>query len=113
MEDEDAAKDGRWKWAWPEELATTPVNYRDPVPSPIYLPEEAIAHDPDDDKTPVHPDLNEVFDGWDVSPHRGRLYRPAPRLRLWQQKRAKEQQELQQHRRAYAINSKNPYDSMR
>ena len=112
MEDEEAAQSGLWKWRYPHELAAWEVNQRSKLPAPIYVAEEAIAHDPDDDRTPTHPDLNQLFDGYDTSPHRGRLYRPSPRLRLWQQERAKELQESMRRARAANISSKNPYDRM-
>ena len=50
---------------------------------------------------------------FDSSPHRGRIYQPAPRLRFWQQERAKEQEEARRRRRAFDVASKNPYDSMK
>lgn len=112
MEDEQAAQSGLWKWRYPPELAAWEVNQRSKLPAPIYVAEEAITHDPNDDRTPKHPDLAQLFDGYDTSPHRGRLYRPTPRLRLWQQERAKELQESTRRARAANISSKNPYDRM-
>ena len=57
--------------------------------------------------------LKQLFEGHDTSPHRGRVYRAKPRLRLWQQKRAKEQQEVRRKRRVFSKASKNPYDVMK
>jgi len=112
MEDEEAVE-GTWRWRWPSELAAWEINHRTKVPAPLYLPEEALLHDPDAEKSPTHPELVKLFDGFDTSPHRGRIYRPAPRLRLWQQQRAKEQQELKRRQQSFAAGEKNPYDAMR
>lgn len=112
MEDEEAVE-GTWRWRWPSELAAWEINHRTKVPAPLYLPEEALLHDPDAEKSPTHPELDKLFDGFDTSPHRGRIYRPAPRLRLWQQQRAKEQQELKRRQQSFAAGEKNPYDAMR
>ena len=60
-----------------------------------------------------HPELAQLFDGYDVTPHRGRGYFPTPRLRLWQQERAKEEQEKRRQRKTFSVASKNPYDRMR
>ena len=69
--------------------------------------------DPDDDKDPVHPELKQLFGGYDMTPHRGRNYLPSPRLRLWQQERAKKEQQKRRQRTGFSIASKNPYDRMR
>ena len=112
MQDEEV-KPGEWKWRWPAELAAWDVNSFEKLPAPVYLSEEALAHDPDDETTPAHPELKQLFEGHDTSPHRGRVYRAKPRLRLWQQKRAKEQQEVRRKRRVFSKASKNPYDVMK
>ena len=113
-EDEEAKEvAGTFKWKWPRELAAWDVNTGAALPAPLYLPEEALTHDPDDEKTPKHPQLSEYFGGYDTSPHRGRLYRPEPKLRLWQQQRTKRNQEAMRRRRAAGVGSVNPYDQMR
>lgn len=71
-----------------------------------------MAHDPNDDKTPSHPALEKLFEGFDHSPHRGRIYRPSPRLRLWQGERALEMQEARRAQVKFERSSKNPYDMM-
>jgi len=108
-----AAKHGLWKWAWPAELATWSTHNRDELPAPLYIPEEYLLHDPNDDTPPSHPQIETYFEGYDSSPHRGRTYRPAPKLRLWQQQRAAEQQDLSRRRTSFSVSSKNPYDMMK
>lgn len=103
---------GLWKWKWPRALAAWDVNNFSELPAPLYIAEESLTHDVEDDKQPVHPDLEKLFSGFDTSPHRGRVYQPSPRLRLWQQERAKEQQELRRRQRTFSLSSKNPYDRM-
>ena len=113
-EDADAAAEGTWKWPWPAELAAWEVNHRSP-PGASLVAEDALLHDPEDEKTPIHPELDSLFSGHDVSPHRGRLYRPTPRLRLWQQERQKDVQERMRAARANNLSLKkgaNPYDRM-
>ena len=110
--DEAKAKQLVWKWRWPEELAAYEVNHGNALPAPVYLSEDAILHDPNDSK-PLNPDTDRYFSGFDTTPHRGRVYRPSPRVRMWQQARAKEQQELWRSRRANSLNTKNPYDRMK
>ena len=107
--------EGKWKWHWPNELAAWEVNHRDKVPAPLYLAQEALKVDPNDDKTPQHPKMDDLFSGFETTPHRGRLYQPTPRLRLWQQQRQAEMQERQRAARANSISVKsaNPYDRMR
>jgi len=112
-QDELACKQGMWKWAWPPELAAFEVHHRDQKPAPLYLPEDALAHDPDDETDMTHGDLDSYFGGHDTSPHRGRVYRPKPKLRLWQKNRAAEQQEILSQRRKNTVSSKNPYDAMK
>ena len=70
-------------------------------------------HDPDADTDITHPKIDSLFSGYDSAPHRGRLYQPSPRLRLWQQQRAIDQQDLLTRRKKFAIEGKNPYDAMR
>jgi len=103
---------GEWKWRWPPELAAWDVNRFDALPAPLYLSEDALVHDADDKKTPDHPEVGKLFNGFDTSPHRGRVYRPSPRLRLRQQQRSKEQQEIRRRRTSFGLASKNPYDGM-
>ena len=55
---------------------------------------------------PRHPELSELFGGFAVSEHRGRIYSPAPRLRLWQQEQAVKQQEVVRTRRQAKIGYK-------
>lgn len=110
---EPGATPGTWRWRWPEELAAWDVNHFDRVPAPLYLPEDALRHDPNDEATISHPELDDLFLGYDSSPHRGRTYRPAPRLRLWQQQRAKVQQEARRAARTFSASPKNPYDAMK
>ena len=83
---------GRWKWSWPEELSAWKVNSFSKLPAPLYLPEDALTHETDDSRAISHPELSKLFDGFSTTPHHGREYRPSPRLRLWQQKRTKEEQ---------------------
>ena len=49
---------------------------------------------PNPNQTISHPELSKLFDGCSTTPHHGREYRPSPRLRLWQQKRIKEEQAM-------------------
>ena len=112
MEDEEKAGQNVWRWRWPEELIAYSVNRYDETPSPVYLAQDAIVVDTDDDTTPAHPEMDRLFGGHDATPHRGRIYRPAPRLRLWQQQRAKEMQEARRRNRGKSLGSKNPYDRM-
>merc|ERR1711920_129592 len=112
MKDTDAAALGIWHWRWPSELAAWKVNRFDKLPSPIYLAEDALTHDPDADTDLSHPELPKLFGNFDSFAHRGRIYRPAPRLRLWQQQRAKEVQEARSKAIKSSFASKNPYDRM-
>lgn len=90
----DSGGVGRWKWTWPEELSAWEVNTFSKLPAPLYLPEDALCHETDDSRTISHPELSKLFDGCSTTPHHGREYRPSPRLRLWQQKRTKEEQAM-------------------
>ena len=107
------AKSGTWRWNWPSELAAWAVNSYKATPAPIYVSEDALSHDPDADTDITHPKIDSLFSGYDSAPHRGRLYQPSPRLRLWQQQRAIDQQDLLTRRKKFAIEGKNPYDAMR
>ena len=78
MEDEEKAGQNVWRWRWPEELIAYSVNRYDETPSPVYLAQDAIVVDTDDDTTPSHPEMDRLFGGHDATPHRGRIYRPAP-----------------------------------
>ena len=89
---------GRWKWSWPEELSAWGVNTFSKLPAPLYLPEDALSHETDDSTAISHPELSKLFDGFSTTPHHGREYRPTPRLRLWQQKRTKEEQAARRKR---------------
>jgi len=110
--DESAAK-GAWRWPWPVELASWEVNQYKGVPAALYLSEDALSHDPDAETNLVHPEMAQLFDGFDATPHRGRVYRPKPRLRLWQQKRQAEQQQQRTRNTAARVGHElNPYDRM-
>lgn len=114
LQNEDKAE-GLWRWRYPAELAAWEVNVRSKEPAPLYLPEDAIKPWTTDTKDPVHPEMERLWEGHDEWQHRGRLYRPSGRLRLWQQKRQKDQQEGIRRSRAASLNSKNanPYDRMK
>ena len=43
-------------------IRTLQVNHFDKVPAPLYLPEEAISHDPDE-RSIAHPELEKLFKG--------------------------------------------------
>ena len=110
--DEEADKQ-TWRWPWPSELASWEVNVYKDVPAAVYLAEDSIEHDPNQEVGYTHPKLKEYFDGFDATPHRGRVYRPAPRLRLWQQNRQQEQQEMRRRTAAGQLGAVNPYDVMK
>lgn len=112
LEDEGATKEGVWRWRFPSEISAWEVNRFSKLPPPVYIAEDALVHDPDDQTDPTHPELWRLFKAYDTSPHRGRIYRPAPRLRLWQQQRAKELQEARRKNKKSSLGSKNPYDLM-
>jgi len=113
MQDEAADEDskGKWRWHWPQELSAWKANILMDTPPPIYLSEDSICVS--DDFEPVHPEMQQLFDGFDVAPYRGRTYRPTPRLRLWQQQRALELQQRRIKARASSAGSMNPYDRMK
>jgi len=115
LKDEQAAEEGAqtWRWKWPRELAAWEVNHFAEVPAPLYLPEEALVLDFNDEAAPSHPEMDAHFSTYEMYPHRGRVYQPTPRLRLWQQQRQKDEQESRRQRGAFDISSKNPYDRMR
>jgi len=89
---------------WPNELSAWQVNYRmTKFPPPVYLPEDSVSFDPDD-RGMSHPELTRLFEhGHEFHMHRGRLYQPTPRLRLWQQQQAKDKQEAQRQKRYQRI----------
>ncbi len=86
-------------WAWE-------VNRFAALPPPLYLAEQALELMAHDALEPRHPELSELFRGCAVSEHRGRIYSPAPRLRLWQQEQAVKQQEVVRTRRQAKIGYK-------
>ena len=110
---DDSVPKGEWSWTWPRELAGWEVNLYNDVPAALYLAQDALSHDADAETDPSHPEVSKLFDGYEVTPHRGRAYKPTPRLRLWQQKRQGELQELQRRRKALSIGTANPYDAMK
>lgn len=79
---------GLWRWRWPQELAAWKLNNFKGTPAPIYLSEESILPETSADFVPAHPEMQQLFDGFNTEPHRGRTYRPTPHLRLLQQQRA-------------------------
>lgn len=89
---------------WPNELSAWEVNYRmTKFPPPVYLAEDSLGLDADDHGL-SHPELTRLFEqDHDFSEHRGRLYQPTPRLRLWQQQQAKDKQEAQRQKRYQRI----------
>ena len=82
----------------PEELSAFSLNRFEKVPSPIYLPEDALAYYVRDE-TIEHTKLNEHFGEFEYSQHRGRIYKAMPKLRLWQRQQAEEEQERAARRR--------------
>lgn len=110
---DESVEKGHWRWRWPRELAAWEVNVYKEVAAALYIPQDALTHDPAVERAPVNPEISQLFDGFDATPHRGRLYKPAPRLRLWQQQRQAEHQESAQRRKATVVGSVNPYDAMR
>jgi len=111
-EDFPAPSENKWRWPWPSELSAWQVNNYDKLPAPLYLSEDSLSYDANDKGAPSHPELEKLFGSHESYPHRGRVYQPSPRLRLWQQERAKEQQATRQKRAKTAVGSKNPYDAM-
>jgi len=107
-----SAEKSAWRWPWPAELASWEVNLYNDVPAALYLAEDALTHDPEQESELVHPELAQLFDGHDATPYSGRTYRPAPRLLLWQQQRQQELQEARQRQKAAQIGSVNPYSRM-
>ena len=102
-----------WRFPWPKELAAWEVNLHiTDVPAAVYLSEDALTHNADQGAEVRHPDMLTFFDGYDSSPHRGKIYRPAPKLRLWQQQRQHRQQDANRQRKKASIGSVNPYSAM-
>ena len=71
-----------------------------------------MTHNADQGAEVRHPDMLTFFDGYDSSPHRGKIHRPAPKLRLWQQQRQHRQQDANRQRKKASIGSVNPYSAM-
>lgn len=81
-------------------------NEKAAYPAPLYLPEEAMTFLASHELEPQHPELNDLFAGFDVNPSRGRIYRPSSRLRLWQQQRAEKLQAQARQARGKTIGVK-------
>lgn len=74
-------------------------------PAPLYVAESSLRPNTAD-WSPRHPELGQLFDN-DPAPawleHRGRVHRPAPALRLWQQRRAQQLQAAKREQRVGRI----------
>ena len=104
---------GTGGWAEEEGLSTPPreiwawqVNRFSKLPPPLYIAEQSIEFVGEVSHEPKHPELSELFDGFDASEHRGRIYRASPRLRLWQQEQAVKQQEAMMERKQQKVGYK-------
>lgn len=72
-------------------------------PPPVYLAEDSVEVD-FADRDLVHPEMRKLFDpAYEQYEHRGRLYQPSPRLRLWQHQQAKAKQEAKREKRYQRI----------
>ena len=77
-----------------------------PAPKHAWGTEDALPlpYRYDGDDAPInHPDATSLFDGHDLSHHRGRVYRASPRLRLWQMQQQRSRQEAGRYKRANRI----------
>lgn len=77
---------------------------------PLYLAEQHITFHAADEEL-SHPDLKSRlhFDSYTVHPHRGRQWRPSPRLRLWQtQQAAAAQAKMRGRRRKWLGTARDP-----
>ena len=57
--------------------------------------------------------LTKLFEPPTYNPHRGNVYKPTSRLRLWQQQQAEKRDDEERRERMKTIGSKNPYDAMK
>ena len=81
----------------PKALACWEVN-EGQAPAPFYLSEDALEHFREDCELD-NPGVSKLFDGYEAMPHRGRVYKPASRLRLWQQQQAEEKSKRERAKR--------------
>lgn len=95
----------------PSELAAWEVN-RGETPAPLYLPQDALAAH-NDEHDLENPQLTKLFEPPTYNPHRGNVYKPTSRLRLWQQQQADKKDDEKRRERMKTIGSKNPYDAMK
>ena len=82
----------------PSELACWEVSQGEP-PAPLYVSEDALEPLKDVAYDTENPGVKRLFEGYDPVPHRGRMYKPAPRLRLWQQEQQQQKQQKKQEKR--------------
>ena len=96
-------------------VVRAPQVNRGEAPAPLYLPQDAL--EPYNEEHVIeHPRKSKLFEEPVYNAHRGNVYRPTSRLRLWQQEQAEERDQQQRKERMSTLGSKksqNPYDAMK